>query len=166
MWFRRKNDVLFVFPPICFVEVHVSDHDFVLIYIYWCLTRYPYQVIIASVNRNTTGVTSGGKSANPSGAPDSTPGFSGVRATRSLVFCVVFCRSLFVFVLFYFEHCFVCPLNYGFCLPISIFSSVISNELIVYNVFVLWIIVCLSFFSFGYCNVCHLRINFIIRSSL
>ena len=32
----------------------------------------------------------------PSGAPALTPGFSGVHVTRSFVFCVVFCRSLFV----------------------------------------------------------------------
>jgi len=35
----------------------------------------------------------------PSGAPQFTPSFSGVRVTRSLVSCVLFCRSLFV--LFY-----------------------------------------------------------------
>jgi len=31
-----------------------------------------------------------------SGAPGFIPGFSGVRVARSLVFCAVFCRSLFV----------------------------------------------------------------------
>jgi hypothetical protein len=73
---------------------------FVLIYIYWCPTRYPYQVIIASFNRNTTGVTSGEKSSNPSGAPDSTPGFSGVRATRSLVLYICFVdRRLYFWLL-------------------------------------------------------------------
>jgi hypothetical protein len=34
---------------------------------------------------NTTGVTSGAGTAYPSGAPELTPVFSGVRATRSLV---------------------------------------------------------------------------------
>jgi len=38
--------------------------------------------------------------------------FSGVRVARSLVFCVVFCRSLFV--LFSCDHRFVCPLIHGF----------------------------------------------------
>jgi hypothetical protein len=32
--------------------------------------------------------------ANPSGAPEFIPDFSGVRVTQSLVFCVVFCSSL------------------------------------------------------------------------
>jgi len=35
----------------------------------------------------------------------SPPVVSGVHVVRSLVFCVVFCRSLFFFV----GHCFVCP---------------------------------------------------------
>ena len=38
--------------------------------------------------------------------------FSGVRVTRSLVLCIVFCGSLFV--LFLFDHCVVCPSIYGF----------------------------------------------------
>ena len=32
----------------------------------------------------------------------SRPGFTGVRVVRSLVFCVVFCRSLFVLLFFFF----------------------------------------------------------------
>jgi hypothetical protein len=47
------------------------------------------------------GATSGTGTALPTGAPELTPVFSGVRVARSLVFCIVFCRSLFVlFVLF------------------------------------------------------------------
>ena len=41
------------------------------------------------------------------GHMSSPPVFSGVRVARSLVFCVVFCRSLFVF--FSFVHYVVCP---------------------------------------------------------
>ena len=41
--------------------------------------------------------------------------FSGVRVARTFIFCVVFCRSLFVLLfLFYFGHCVVCPSIYGF----------------------------------------------------
>ena len=40
--------------------------------------------------------TSGTGIAIPSGEHEFTPGFSGVCVARSLVFCVVFCRSLFV----------------------------------------------------------------------
>jgi len=45
---------------------------------------------------NTVGVTSGAETAYPSGTLEFTPVFSGVDVSRSLVFCVVFCRSLFV----------------------------------------------------------------------
>jgi hypothetical protein len=32
-----------------------------------------------------------------------TPGFSAIRVARSLVFCVMFCRSLFLFLVFFFS---------------------------------------------------------------
>ena len=43
----------------------------------------------------TTGATSEAGTAYLSGAPEFTPGFSGVHVTRSIVLCVLFCRSLF-----------------------------------------------------------------------
>ena len=50
---------------------------------------------------NTTGATSGAGTAHPSGVPEFSPVFSGVRVTRSLVLCM-FCRSLFVQMSFFF----------------------------------------------------------------
>ena len=46
--------------------------------------------------------TSGAGTADPSGAQEFTPVFSGVRATRSLVFMCMFCRSLFVLLYIFF----------------------------------------------------------------
>jgi hypothetical protein len=43
---------------------------------------------------NTTGSTYGAGTAYPSGTPDHNPGFSGISVARSLVLCVMFCRSL------------------------------------------------------------------------
>ena len=43
---------------------------------------------------NTTGATSGAETAYPSGTHEFTPSLSGVNVIQSLVFCVVFCRSL------------------------------------------------------------------------
>ena len=40
---------------------------------------------------------SGAGTTYPSGEPEFTHGFSRVRVTRCLVFCVMFCRSLFCF---------------------------------------------------------------------
>ena len=51
-----------------------------------------------SLSGNTMGVTSGARSAYPSGAPEFIPSFSVVRVVRSLMFGAVFCRSLFVLV--------------------------------------------------------------------
>ena len=58
---------------------------FLFIYAYWCATRFPCQMMFVSFNSNTTGVTGGAGIANPSGAPELTAGFSGVRVPRSLV---------------------------------------------------------------------------------
>jgi hypothetical protein len=67
---------------------------------------------------NTTGVTCGAGTGYPSGIPDSIPGFIRVLVSRSLVFCVVFCRSLFAFCPFSLDHCIVCPPCYDFYTPL------------------------------------------------
>jgi hypothetical protein len=51
--------------------------------------------------RLTMGVTNGAGTDNHSGAPVFTTGFRRVHCARSLVFCVVFCRTLFVRLPFY-----------------------------------------------------------------
>ena len=68
---------------------------------------------------NTTGVTSGAGTAYPSGVPEFTPGFSGVRVTRSLVLYVCFVDRCLSFCSFSFGHCVVCSSSiYGFWLPL------------------------------------------------
>ena len=58
---------------------------------------------------NRTGATSGAATAYPSCAFVFTPDFSGVRAPRSLIFCVVFYDSpLVLFSFFSFGHYIVC----------------------------------------------------------
>ena len=51
---------------------------------------------------NMTCVTSGSWTTRLSGTHELTPVFSGVRDARSIIFCVVFCRSLFVILRLYF----------------------------------------------------------------
>ena len=64
---------------------------------------------------NTTGVISGAGTAYPLGAPEFTPGFIGVRVTRSLVLYVCFVDRCLSFCTFSFGHCVVYPsLSYGF----------------------------------------------------
>ena len=63
---------------------------------------------------NTTLTTCGTETAYPSGASELTLVFRGVRVPQSLVFCVNFCRSMFVLLSsFSFFHCIVCPSIYG-----------------------------------------------------
>ena len=58
---------------------------------------------------NTTDATSGAGTVHSSGAPNFTPGFSGVHVAHSLVFCVLFCRLLFIFLSFFchYDLCFL-----------------------------------------------------------
>ena len=56
--------------------------------------------------------TSGAGSAYPSGSPDFTPCFSGIRFTRSLVLCVCFVDRCLSFCPFSIGHNVVCPAIY------------------------------------------------------
>jgi len=68
---------------------------------------------------NTTGATSGAGTANPSGALEFTPVFSGVHVTRSLVVCVCFVDRCLSFYPFSIGHCVVCSSSiYRFWLPL------------------------------------------------
>ena len=62
---------------------------FLIIYVYWCPTRFPFQTMFVSFYSNKTGVINGAGTANPSEVPEFTPGFSEVRAGRSLMLCIV-----------------------------------------------------------------------------
>ena len=46
-----------------------------MFYVYWCATRFPCQLMFVAFDSKTTGATSGTWIANPSGAPEFTPGF-------------------------------------------------------------------------------------------
>jgi len=53
----NNNLVLFQLSSnfyIYFVGVHVLLMLFVFIYLYWCPTRFPYQMMFVSLNSNTT----------------------------------------------------------------------------------------------------------------
>ena len=94
---------------------------------------------------NMTVATCGAGTANPSRAPLV---FSGVRVVWSLVFCVVFCRSLFVFsgvrVIWSLVFCVV------FCRSLFVFSGVRVIWSLVFCVVFYW-----SMFILLCCFVCH-----------
>jgi hypothetical protein len=93
---RYDFRVMFDSSWLLFVGVCVLFTLFVFIYVYWCRTRFLYQMMFGSFNGNTTSVTCGAETAYPS---KTSPDFSVVRISRSLVFCVKFCRSLSVLFL-------------------------------------------------------------------
>jgi hypothetical protein len=62
--------------------------------------------------------------------------FSGVRVTWSIVLCAMFCRSLFVFLSFFFNNCVVCPSSiYGFWLPLWYLQTLFNIITFSYLVF-------------------------------
>jgi len=64
---------------------------------------------------NTTGGTNGAGNAYPSGAPQITLGFSGVRVNQSLVLYVCLVDRRLAFCTFSFGHCVLCFSSiYGF----------------------------------------------------
>jgi hypothetical protein len=71
----------------------------------------------------TTGATRGTGTTYPSGEPEFTMVFSELCVSRSLVFCVVFCRSLFYVLFVHFHVAIVLPVllrftasDYLFCI--------------------------------------------------
>ena len=59
-------------------------------------------IFINITTRNMGAICRAG-TAYPSWAPDFTPVFNGVHIARSLVFCEIFCRTLFVLLSFFFR---------------------------------------------------------------
>jgi hypothetical protein len=74
---------------------------------FWILSSFMtcHQVCYWS---STKGATSGAGTAHPSGIPEFTPVFSGVRITRYLVLSECFADRCLSFCPFSFDHCVVC----------------------------------------------------------
>ena len=102
---------------------------FVFIYILWHPTRFPCQMMLVLFHSNTKGVTSGAGIASSSGVLSSSPVFSGILAVRSVVFSVVFRRSVFV-ILFLFFWYFLSLTTNTVDLNVQTFISVYIN---IYN---------------------------------
>jgi hypothetical protein len=65
-------------------------------------TSYIYKLYLLGFILRTSVAISGVGAAYPSGAPEFTPNFSGVRVTRSFVLCVCFVDRFFVLLSFLF----------------------------------------------------------------
>ena len=94
---------------ICFVEGSCIFMFFVSIYVYWCPTPFPCQMMFVSFNGNTTDITRGAGTAYPSGAHEFIPGFQWGSCSSIFIFlCGVLQIVVCPFVLFSFIHCVVC----------------------------------------------------------
>ena len=113
-------------------------------------------------NRNTMGGTRGAGTAYSTGTPEFTPTFNVVCIASSLVFCVVFCRSGFVFLSLTVDI--VCPSIYGFWLPLwylqTCLTSITRQSLRQSNTEIQsnWFQVCVILFTLGKCKE-HLLLN-------
>ena len=58
---------------------------FAFIFVNWCATGFPYQMMLVSFTNNPTGATSSAETVYLSGASEFNPGFSGVRVSQSFV---------------------------------------------------------------------------------
>ena len=130
--FHVNNYVQFVFIPFVFKGFMIYLL-FVFIYVFWCPTRFQYQMVFASFNSNEQELLT------LSEHPNSSPIFSGVCVHQSLVFCVVFCKWLFVYLYIFFlavvlsvlhllitGHCIVCPSASGY--SFGIFKLFLGNK--------------------------------------
>ena len=131
--FPCYNDIKFVFTAICVV----GDHVICIFHVYWCPTRFPYQMIFVSLNRNTTDATNDTGTDNSSRTPEFILGFQWgyVRVAKSLVLCVKLCGSL-SFCLFLAIVLFVLRLTASYY-PISIFKLLLTTKFEDENLFYL-----------------------------
>jgi hypothetical protein len=101
-WNLKRMSACLIFLRECHMHYHSS------------VARYLCLVVRGGCN----GKTSGHVIYLLAGAPVFTLCYFWVRVTQSLVFCVVFCGSLFVLLSFPLGgHCIVCPTINGFWLP-------------------------------------------------
>ena len=73
----------------------VSHHKWYVPFVVVTISTFFLTYFYIFINSNMTGATSGPGTAYPNGHLSSSPVFSGDCVAQSLVFCIVFCRSLF-----------------------------------------------------------------------
>ena len=98
---RKSCSILLDFHLFC-IRVDVPLMLFVFIYAYWRPTRFPHQMMSMSFISNTTGVTYGARTADPSGAPMFTPDFWWDLICSIFSFLCNIWRSLLVLLSFLF----------------------------------------------------------------
>jgi len=134
LWCPCKNDVRFVLTTICFVGSSCFIYVFVFIYVYWCPTRFLYQMMFVSFNSNTTVVTCEAGTANLSGTHEFTPVLVGFVFLDLLFFVWCFVDCCLSFCPFLWSLCCLSsdlmllitslvPSNFSFILQISAYNN-------------------------------------------
>ena len=114
-------------PPSTVLEVvHVLFILFVFIYVYWCPTRFPYQMMFVSFNTNTTGVTCGSETSDI---------FRGTRCSCCSTFSFL-CSALWVVCLS------LCTFSLAYC----VFSSSIYASDYLFDIYKRFLYVCVLVF--------------------
>ena len=115
---------------------------FVFICLYWCPTRFPYQMTYMLFKSSTKGGTSGAGNASFSQANDLIP-----------IFCA---QSQLSFCPFSFGHCIICSLIYSFWLPLWYHQTFLNEKVCTH---VRWKIFSTDYFEriFFFClkTLCH-----------
>jgi len=113
----------------------------ILHYILWfgILFKYHVKMMCMAFSNHMTGVTSRPGTGNPSETPECShphPRFSVIRVAQSLVFCVVFCRSLFVYLCIFFWPLYCLSLYFRLLITPLIPSKLFKfSEIYVWSIF-------------------------------
>jgi hypothetical protein len=88
--------IWYLYPFVYVWGVHVLFMSFVFIYVYWCPTRFPYQMLLVCLTVTWPVSLVEQELLTLPGHLSSSLVLSVVHDARIYVFCVMFCRSLFV----------------------------------------------------------------------
>jgi hypothetical protein len=99
LWLKYKSEHIVATMTFLIVTEHLCHKWLRLCSV--CRNHNPAISLFMTYHRgckksNNTGAISGAETADPSGALECNPNFSGFRVSRYLIFCVMFCRSLSV----------------------------------------------------------------------
>ena len=93
---NRKKEIYVTFVRVYTNVLSIAHVDLLLICNFTVCVSIDYLIYHGIYKSNTTSATCGAETIYHSGEPEFNPDFSGVRVARSLVFCIMLCRSLFV----------------------------------------------------------------------
>ena len=104
--------------------------------------------VVRVIKSNTMGITCGAELLSISEYPSSPLICRGVHVSRSLVFCLMFCKPLFLILSFFFVHCIVCHSNYGFWLSLWYHQTLLGRDQLYFVFVFVFPVFCFVLFCF------------------